>query len=60
MPGDSRGEPKVVDHDRRGDPEGEAGLLGLAATAAESTVFAYYTAAEDNRIAAMSWDGAAG
>jgi glucose/arabinose dehydrogenase len=39
-------------------PSGEAGLLGLAATADESMVFAYYTSAEDNRIVAMTWDGA--
>jgi glucose/arabinose dehydrogenase len=38
-------------------PSGEGGLLGLAATADQSTVFAYYTAAEDNRIVAMSWNG---
>jgi glucose/arabinose dehydrogenase len=38
-------------------PFGEGGLLGLAITADESRVFAYYTAAEDNRIVAMSWDG---
>ena len=38
-------------------PGGEGGLLGLAITADESRVFAYYTAAEDNRIVAMSWDG---
>jgi glucose/arabinose dehydrogenase len=39
------------------DPGGEGGLLGLAITADERRVFAYYTAAEDNRIVAMSWDG---
>jgi glucose/arabinose dehydrogenase len=39
------------------EPGGEGGLLGLAITADESRVFAYYTAAEDNRIVAMSWDG---
>ena len=38
-------------------PGGEGGLLGLTATADEKTVFAYYTAAEDNRIVSMSWDG---
>jgi glucose/arabinose dehydrogenase len=39
------------------EPSGEGGLMGLAITADESRVFAYYTAAEDNRIVAMSWDG---
>ncbi len=38
-------------------PGGEGGLLGLTITADQKTVFAYYTAAEDNRIVAMSWDG---
>jgi glucose/arabinose dehydrogenase len=38
-------------------PAGEGGLLGLAITPDESRVFAYYTAAADNRIVAMSWDG---
>ena len=39
------------------DPAGEGGLLGLAITSDEKTVFAYYTAADDNRIVSMSWDG---
>ncbi len=39
------------------EPGGEGGLLGLTITADQRTVFAYYTAAEDNRIVAMSWDG---
>lgn len=38
-------------------PAGEAGLLGLIATPDESTVFAYYTAENDNRIVSMTWDG---
>ena len=38
-------------------PAGEGGLLGLAVTADEQTVFAYFTAAQDNRIVSMSWDG---
>jgi glucose/arabinose dehydrogenase len=39
------------------DPGGEGGLLGLLASKDERTVFAYYTAADDNRIVSMSWDG---
>jgi glucose/arabinose dehydrogenase len=39
------------------DPAGEGGLLGLAMTDDEKTVFAYYTAANDNRIVSMSWNG---
>ena len=39
------------------DPAGEGGLLGLAMTPNEKTVFGYYTAADDNRIVSMSWDG---
>ena len=39
------------------DPAGEGGLLGLAITEDEKTVFAYYTAADDNRIVSMSWNG---
>ena len=39
------------------DPGGEGGLLGLAITKDGKTVFAYYTAANDNRIVSMSWDG---
>jgi len=38
-------------------PLGEGGLLGLAVAPDERQVFVYYTAAEDNRIAAMSFDG---
>jgi glucose/arabinose dehydrogenase len=38
-------------------PAGEGGLLGLATTDDEKTVFAYYTAANDNRIVSMSWNG---
>jgi glucose/arabinose dehydrogenase len=39
------------------NPAGEGGLLGLAITADEKTVFAYYTASDDNRIISMSWNG---
>jgi glucose/arabinose dehydrogenase len=38
-------------------PAGEGGLLGLAVTPDQRTVFAYYTAADDNRIVSMTWDG---
>ncbi len=40
-------------------PAGEGGLLGLVAAADERTVYAYYSAAADNRIVSMSWDGTA-
>jgi aldose sugar dehydrogenase len=36
---------------------GEAGLLGLAATADGATVFAYYTTEADNRVVSMPFDG---
>ena len=39
------------------DPVGEGGLLGLTITADEKTVFAYYSAANDNRIVTLSWNG---
>jgi glucose/arabinose dehydrogenase len=38
-------------------PGGEGGLLGLVATPDQKTVFAYFTAADDNRIVSMTWDG---
>jgi glucose/arabinose dehydrogenase len=37
--------------------EGEAGLLGLAATADESTVVAYYTVDDRSRVVTMPFDG---
>jgi glucose/arabinose dehydrogenase len=52
--GGSRSRLRTIDG---ADPAGEGGLLGLAITADEKTVFAYYTAANDNRIVSMSWDG---
>jgi glucose/arabinose dehydrogenase len=42
---------------KEAEPAGEGGLLGLAISKDQRTVFAYFTAAEDNRIVAMSWDG---
>ncbi len=38
-------------------PGGEAGLLGLATSPDEQTVFVYYTTASESRVVAMSWDG---
>lgn len=40
-----------------GDSSGEAGLLGLVASKDKKTIFAYFTAANDNRIVKMSWNG---
>ena len=50
----SRSQLRTIDE---ADPAGEGGLLGLAITADQKTVFAYYTAAGDNRIVTMSWNG---
>jgi glucose/arabinose dehydrogenase len=52
--GSSTSEVRTIDE---ADPAGEGGLLGLAITENERTVFAYYTAANDNRIVSMSWNG---
>jgi glucose/arabinose dehydrogenase len=41
------------------DPSGEGGLLGLAISPDSTTVVAYYTAQEDNRVVTMSWNGRA-
>lgn len=51
------GDPVVVRTIEEAIPDGEAGLLGLATTAAEDRVFVYYTADDDNRIAVMDYDG---
>lgn len=40
------------------EPGGEGGLLGLLLSPDRRTLLAYFTAADDNRIVAMSWDGA--
>jgi glucose/arabinose dehydrogenase len=51
------GDPVVIRSIDEAIPDGEAGLLGLATTEAEDRVFVYYTAADDNRIAVMDYDG---
>jgi glucose/arabinose dehydrogenase len=51
------GSKSVVTTIEDADPAGEGGLLGLAITTDEKTVFAYYTAANDNRIVSMTWNG---
>ena len=51
------GSKSVVKSIDEADPAGEGGLLGLAITKDEKTVFAYYTASDDNRIVSMSWNG---
>jgi len=40
------------------EPGGEGGLLGLLLSPDRRTLLAYFTAADDNRIVAMTWDGA--
>ena len=52
--GDAKDPLRTIDE---AQPSGEGGLLGLAVTPDERRVFAYYTAADDNRIVAMSFDG---
>ncbi len=39
------------------EPQGEGGLLGLTFSPDRRRLYVYYTSAEDNRIAALSWDG---
>lgn len=41
------------------EPGGEGGLLGLAIPPGQPMVYAYFTAAEDNRVVRMSFDGSA-
>ena len=41
------------------DADNEGGLLGLAVPPGQSTVYAYLTAADDNRVVRMSFDGGA-
>ena len=36
---------------------GEGGLLGIAASQDQQTVFAYFTAENDNRLVSMTWNG---
>src|SRR4051794_8972452 len=38
-------------------PGGEGGLLGLVMTPDHARLLAYYTAAQDNRVVAMAWNG---
>ncbi len=52
--GDAKDSLRTIEEAR---PSGEGGLLGLAVAPDERQVFVYYTAADDNRIAAMSFDG---
>lgn len=39
--------------------EGEGGLLGLAVSQDDTTVYAYYTGQDDNRVVSMPFDGTA-
>lgn len=48
---------EVVGSVPEAEPEGEAGLLGLATSPEEDQVLAYYSTSDDNRIVSMSWDG---
>jgi glucose/arabinose dehydrogenase len=54
------GSPKVVYKVPGVEPSGEGGLLGIAVSpdyASDKTVYAYYTASDDNRIARFKLDG---
>ena len=52
------GRAREVAQIRDARPVGEGGLMGMALAPDRRTLFAYYTAADDNRVVAMSWDGA--
>ncbi|MET1017933.1 MAG: PQQ-dependent sugar dehydrogenase, partial [Leifsonia flava] len=58
----SDGSTRVVGQVADVEPNGEGGLLGLAALedAASVWIYAYFTAADDNRIVRMPLSGAAG
>ncbi|MCW2813380.1 MAG: gdhB 1 [Nocardioides sp.] len=51
------GEPTVVGAVDGVRAEGESGLLGLALSPDESTLFAYRTGESENGVVAMTWDG---
>ncbi|MDO9455419.1 sorbosone dehydrogenase family protein [Nocardioides sp.] len=51
------GEPTVVGSVDGVRAEGESGLLGLALTEDESTLYAYRTGDSENGVVKMSWDG---
>ena len=58
---DTGGQPRKVADVEGVVPGGEGGLLGIAispkASEDQASVYVYYTAAEDNRIAKLDWDG---
>ncbi|MCH9718352.1 MAG: PQQ-dependent sugar dehydrogenase [Actinomycetia bacterium] len=58
---DTGGQPRKVADVEGVVPGGEGGLLGIAispeATQGLASVYVYYTAADDNRIAKLDWDG---
>lgn len=55
----TRSEASVVAEISAAKPRGEGGLLSLALSPDESTLFAYFTSDRDNRVVAMTWDGKA-
>lgn len=58
LPAGDPGAAEVVGSVPEAEPDGEAGLLGLATSPEEDRVLVYYSTANDNRIVSMSWDGA--